>query len=616
MNWDLSSYFPSFDGPEMRRFKQELKRDLDAVEQEAASLAPLGQDNNIGDWVAVFVRTEELLARLSHLGSYLGCLTAAEAANEAYKGEETAFALIEARSEKLDVELKRGLAGAGEAEFSAFLEAPQLAGCAHHLIRVRELGRRTMAPGEERVASDLAVDGIHAWGRLYDTLSGKLEFDMIWPDGRSERLPMSQRRALTGHPDRAVRQAAFAGGNRAWSEVEDVAAAALNAIAGTRLTLNRNRGIDHFLDVALFQAATSRKTLDAMFEAIFDASELPRRILRLKADAMGTDGVAWYDLEAPLPLESRQSSGISWTEAGELVTAAFSGAYPELGRFTRGLIDAGWIEWEPRAGKRAGAFCAGSLLTRESRIYMTFNDSANDVRTLAHEAGHAFHSHVMREVRPLAHQYPMTLAESASTFAEMILTEGLLADPGIGDKEKARILDLETAHATIYLMDIPVRYEFEKRFHEERSKGEVAVSRLKELMVSTQRELFGDLLIPGGEDPLFWASKLHFYITGVTFYNFPYTYGFLLSRGLFARFREEGAGFLPRYEQFLRLTGSATAEEVARSTVGCELESPDFWRGAIETLREPVEQLEALLPGLEKSPGDGRPGEPPAGVPE
>ncbi len=198
MNWDLSSYFPSFDGPEMRRFKQELKRDLDAVEQEAASLAPLGQDNNIGDWVAVFVRTEELLARLSHLGSYLGCLTAAEAANEAYKGEEAAFALIEARSEKLDVELKRGLAGAGEAEFSAFLEAPQLAGCAHHLIRVRELGRRTMAPGEERVASDLAVDGIHAWGRLYDTLSGKLEFDMTLPDGRSERLPMSQRRALTG----------------------------------------------------------------------------------------------------------------------------------------------------------------------------------------------------------------------------------------------------------------------------------------------------------------------------------------------------------------------------------------------------------------------------------
>ena len=597
MNWDLSSYFPAFDGPEMRRFKQELERDLDALEQEAASLAPL-DGGNTGSWAAVFARAEELLSRLSHLGSYLGCLTAADAANEAYKKEEAAFALIEARSEKLDVELQRGLAPAGEAEFSALLEAPGLAGCAHFLTRVREQGRRTMAPGEERVAADLSVDGLHAWGRLYDTLSGKLEFDMAWPDGRGERLPMSRRRALTGHPDRAVRQAAFEGGNRAWAEVEDVAAAALNAIAGTRLTLNRHRGIDHFLDVALFQAATSRKSLDAMFEAIFDASELPRRVLRLKADAMGTDGVAWYDLEAPLPLENGTPSEISWAEGGELVTSAFAGAYPELGRFTRGLVDSAWIEWEQRAGKRPGAFCTGSLLTRESRIYMTWNDSGNDVRTLAHEAGHAFHSHVMREVRPLARQYPMTLAESASTFAEMILTEGLLSDPGIGDVEKARILDMETAHAAVYLTDIPVRYEFEKRFHEERSEGEVAVSRLKELMASTQRELFGGLLIEGGEDPLFWASKLHFYITGVTFYNFPYTYGFLLSRGLFARFREEGAGFLPRYEEFLRMTGSAAAEEVARSTVGCDLESPDFWGGAIETLREPVEQLEALLPRL------------------
>ena len=141
MNWDLSSYFPDFDGPEMRRFKQELERDLDALEQEAASLAPLDGDNT-DSWAAVFARAEELLARLSHLGSYLGCLTAADAANEAYKKEEAAFALIEARSEKLDVELQRGLAPAVEAEFSALLEAPGLAGCAHFLTRVREQGRR------------------------------------------------------------------------------------------------------------------------------------------------------------------------------------------------------------------------------------------------------------------------------------------------------------------------------------------------------------------------------------------------------------------------------------------------------------------------------------------
>ncbi|HSE84280.1 MAG TPA: M3 family metallopeptidase, partial [Thermodesulfobacteriota bacterium] len=243
-----------------------------------------------------------------------------------------------------------------------------------------------------------------------------------------------------------------------------------------------------------------------------------------------------------------------------------------------------------------GGFCTGSLLTKESRIFMTYNNTMGDVRTLAHEAGHAFHSHVMRDVRPYAHIYPMTLAESASTFGEMILTDGILQDSSISDTQKAIILDMEIGHGAIYLMDIPVRYEFEKALYEERAEGEISVSRLKELMTETQRRIFGDVLEEGGEDTYFWASKLHFYITGLTFYNFPYTFGFLLSRGLFAMFKKEGTDFLPRYEEFLRLTGSDTAENVAKQSIGRNLEEPDFWVEAIRTLEEPLEQLEGLLP--------------------
>ncbi|SVE39390.1 uncharacterized protein METZ01_LOCUS492244, partial [marine metagenome] len=218
-----------------------------------------------------------------------------------------------------------------------------------------------------------------------------------------------------------------------------------------------------------------------------------------------------------------------------------------------------------------------------------------DIRTFAHEAGHAFHHHVLRQTRPYRHLYPMTLAESASTFAEMILTEGLLADPEVSAIDKLRILDMEVAQGATFLLDIPMRYEFEKAFHEERASGEVEVSRLKELMCENQRRIFGDSLESGGEDALFWASKLHFYITGVTFYNFPYTFGFLLSRGLFAHFHEEGPDFLPRYEEFLRLTGSDSAENVVRASIGSDLESPEFWRQAIDTLREPVQQLRSTL---------------------
>jgi len=195
----------------------------------------------------------------------------------------------------------------------------------------------------------------------------------------------------------------------------------------------------------------------------------------------------------------------------------------------------------------------------------------------------------------------MTLAESASTFAEMILTEGILQDPNITDVEKARTLDQEVANGAIFLMDIPVRFEFERAVYEERKSGELSVTQFKEIMAQTQRNVFGDVLLKGGEDPYFWASKLHFYITGVSFYNFPYTFGYLLSRGLFAAFKNEGAAFLPRYEAFLRLTGSDTAERVAKQSIGEDLEQPDFWVRAIRTLEEPLAQLEELIPTMVKS---------------
>lgn len=405
---------------------------------------------------------------------------------------------------------------------------------------------------------------------------------------------MSQRRALMESSDRRVRKAAFDGGNAAWVAYETAAAAALNAISGTRLTLNRRRGVDHFLDIALFQSAISRKTLDALFEAIFSEIEVGRRLLRFKAKLMGLAGVAWYDLGAEIELP--QNEAVSWNDGTRLVKDAFSAAYPALGAYTQSTFDRQWIDWSRRPGKRPGAFCTGSLLTKESRVYMTFNDTMGDVLTLAHELGHAYHGYTMRDTRTFGRGYPMTLAESASTFGEMLLLKGLLDDPNVSDRTKAFLLNLETGHSAIYLLDIPVRYEFEKAFYEERGKGEVSVSRLKELMAETQRSVLGDALEPGGEDPYFWASKLHFYITGTTFYNFPYTFGFLLSRGLFARFLKEGVDFLPRYETFLKRSGSDTAENVVRQTIGPDLTQPDFWVEAIRSLGPIQERLEAVLP--------------------
>ena len=592
--WDLTSYFPEFNGPEMLQFKEALRHDIASLRDKAA-LLPILTDASLPAWEEVLVRGEDLTRRMSHLSSYISCLASSDARNEDYLKEEAALALLRAEFAKVRIEYLRAFKDATDAVFAQLLARPYLAGAENYLTRVREEARRAMTVEKEILATDLGVDGIQSWGRLYDRVSAKLEFEMTFPDGRRERLPMSQRRSLMDHPDRRVRCAAFEAGNAAWRSVEDIAAAALNAIAGTRFTLNRHRGVDHFLDIALFQSALSRKTLDAMFAALFANLEMPRRILRLKAKLMGRSGVAWFDLGAPLDLPDQEK--LSWEKARRLVGESFQRAYPALGDFfERHVLAKNWIDWAPRAGKRPGGFCTSSMLSKESRIFMTYNESLGDVLTLAHESGHAFHGHQMGDVRPYARGYPMTLAETASTFGEQVFMNGLLDDPAISDEQKAMILDIDAGHGAIYLLDIPVRYEFEKAFYEERQNGELSVSRLKELMIETQSRVLGEVLEPGGEDPYFWASKLHFYITGLTFYNFPYTFGYLLSRGLYAMFKKEGAAFLPKYEELLRLAGSDTSENVVKRTVDRDIEAPEFWTEAIQSLEQPLNHLESLLP--------------------
>ncbi|MGH7855650.1 MAG: M3 family oligoendopeptidase [Candidatus Binatia bacterium] len=594
MTWDLTSYFPAFNGPEMLQFKEAIRNDVAALQKTAAAL-PVLNVASAPDWEAIFLRHEDVMRRMSHLSSYVGCLASSDARNESYLKEEAELTRMRAEISKIRIEFLRAFKEASEQSFAALTARPALHDAENYLNRVREEACRAMSTDKEVLATDLSVDGMQAWGRLYDTISSKLEFDMTFPDGTQKSLPMSQRRSLLDHPDRRVRKAAFDGGNAAWQTIEDTAAAALNAIAGTRLTLNRHRGVDHFLDIALFQAAITRKTLDAMFEALMANLDFPHRILKLKAQLMKQPSVAWYDLGAPLDLRGQES--LSWNSAKSMVGKSFARAYPALGDFFRQqMIAKNWVDWEPRTGKRPGGFCTSSMFSKESRIFMTYNESLGDVLTLAHESGHAYHGLMMRDVRPYARGYPMTLAETASTFGEQVLMNGVLDDPSVPDRQKALILDLEIGHGAIYLLDIPVRYEFEKRLYEERSGGPLSVSRLKELMVETQRRVLGDVLEDGGEDPYLWASKLHFYITGLTFYNFPYTFGYLLSRGLYGMFKNEGAKFLPKYEEFLRLAGSDTAENVVRRTVGEDIEKADFWAAAIKSLEEPLKRLQTILP--------------------
>ena len=270
--------------------------------------------------------------------------------------------------------------------------------------------------------------------------------------------------------------------------------------------------------------------------------------------------------------------------------------------FAEHAFDNRWVDYQPRAGKRPGGFCSSSSVLGQSRIFMTYHGAAGDVQTLAHELGHAFHSWLMRDMRHWQRRYPMTLAETASTFAEKLVTDAALEAPGLSSRDRAAMLDQRLQDAEAFLLDIPMRFDFEHELYTRRASGELTVSDLQEMMLSAQRSNFGDALDEDQLDPWFWASKLHFYITGISFYNFPYTFGYLFSMGLFARAKDEGRGFLPRYEALLRETGSAPAETVAWDALGVDLEDEGFWHSSIDMVEGDLEDLLAMGEPVDDTP--------------
>ncbi|ACY19328.1 M3 family oligoendopeptidase [Haliangium ochraceum] len=592
-NWDMRPYFTSPAGPDYAAFWDMLRTSVAELGHALDALPALSEDSAAQDaWSATLLELEGVHARMRHLESYLDCMASADAHDEVIRADVGQFASLQASFAALGVRLRAALGHADDGAVAALLERPELSAAEHWLRRTRDSARESMSPALEELATELGVDGIAAWGRLYDQLSGTLSFSLEVPGRAAEEHPVSMARTLLEDPDPAVRQAALVGSNAAWARVSEPVAACLNAIAGTRLTLYRRRGVGHYLDPALFDAAITRRTLDAMMSAVRGRRARMQRYLGIKARLLGRERLGFQDLLAPLPEDA--APRISWDQARERVLAAFGTHYPALREFAADAFAKRWLDHEPRRGKRPGGFCSSSPVIGESRVFMTYHGSMGDLETLAHELGHAFHSWVMRDMRPWARVYPMTLAETASTFAEQLVSEAMLQGGDADPATQRAVLDSRLQKAAVFLLNIPMRFDFECAFYEARQHGEVGVTRLCELMRAAQRDNYGDALDPDALDPWFWASKLHFYITELSFYNFPYTFGYLFSLGIFARTLGQGPEALARYETLLRRTGSASAEQVAREGLGVDLESPDFWNASLDVIEADLGRFEQL----------------------
>ncbi|MFO7723938.1 MAG: M3 family metallopeptidase [Oceanipulchritudo sp.] len=590
MDWDLTSYFEQFGTPAYTSFKEDLTVSMKGLDEQARDLL---EQPAVSGWETLLCDYESVMERYSHLASYISCLTAADARNEAYLKEETALAELQALVSKVMDKLIRGLGLLTEEAFQELLDRERLEEAGFRLREWRRESKNRMAAELEDLAADLGINGISAWSRLYFTTMGNLKFHYTDPESGPTEVPMSQLNSLLAGPDRARRIAAAEGAARTFEEHQHFYAGALNAISGTRHVLNKRRAVDDFLEPSLRQSHIRQETLRALMTAIEDRLPFAREVFRFRSERLGINDPGWVDLRAPLPLG--ETGGPAWNEGVRLISGAFNAVYPDLGSFFDELVGKQWIDHTPRPGKRPGGFCTGSLMTRESRIFMTYKDTLNDVLTLAHEAGHAWHSRILAGRRVLASHYPMTLAETASTLAERMLTEGVMRDSRVEDVTKLIILDAEIEHMLAFLLDLPIRFRFEEAVYERRRTGTLSPGDLCGLMRDTQRAVFGEVMTEGREDPWFWASKMHFYINQVQFYNYPYTFGYLLSTAYMEHFRETGAEGLKTYERFLAGSGQYPCEELVRETLGEDIADPAFWTRMIDGLERPFSQYRELL---------------------
>jgi oligoendopeptidase F len=468
--------------------------------------------------------------------------------------------------------------------WSSFLALPEIQAFAYPLEERRALAAEKLPPELEALINDLAVDGYHGWGELYNTTVSKFRVPFE-EKGVVTELTAGQAANKMHSPDRSVRETLFRRWESKWGEHAEYCADALNHLAGFRLKLYERRGWKEIHKEPLAVNRMSKETLDAMWNVIEGGKSVFVSYLERKAKLLGLEKLSWFDVEAPV---GRGSKHYSFDEGAGLIVEQFERFSPKLASFAVKAFENRWIEAEDRPGKRPGGFCTSFPIAEETRIFMTYAGTASNVATLAHELGHGYHQHVMNDLPALAQEYAMNVAETASTFAEMVVADAAVKGAS-NEEERLTLLEDKIQRSVAFYMNIHARFLFETAFYEERRNGLVSVDRLNELMIDAQKRAFRDSLEE--YHPHFWASKLHFYITEVPFYNFPYTFGYMFSTGLYAEAQRQGAAFEEQYIALLRDTGRMTVEELAEKHLGVDLRKPDFWQQAMDLSIRDVEEF-------------------------
>ena len=453
---------------------------------------------------------------------------------------------------------------------------------AYLLRTLREDSRYLLSDAEEALLAKMKISGSSAWEDLHSTLTSGVKAHY-----RGEDIPLSAVRNLAYDPDPAVRQEAYEAELACYAPIRDAVAFSLNSIKLQMINECALRGYDSPLDRALKDSRMKRETLDALLSAMEEYLPVFWKYLRAKAEALGhKNGLPWYDLFAPMGKSDRK---FTIPEAKETLVSFFAPFDGDLAAMIARAFDEEWIDFWPREGKVGGAFDCGVPTAKQSRVLTNFDGSFSDVITLAHELGHAFHDQQVFPHSLLNQDYTMPVAETASTFNEVVAGAASLGMAG-SREERLNLLESQIMDACQIICDIYSRYLFETSVFENRSEEFLDADRLCELMLDAQKKAYGDGLDPDVLHPYMWLCKGHYYSGDLSFYNFPYAFGGLFARGLYAKYREEGASFVPLYKKLLAATSVNDVEDTAK-IAGIDLTDRAFWASGLQSIADQIDEF-------------------------
>lgn len=580
LRWDLSLIYDSFDS---KALKDDLNRAKTLIQTTTEYYKTFLQD--MGDDVKKLTyhirTTNELNSLLLKLASYARLKNSIDENKEAAAKLDADVQALLPSLNGINIPFLRYLNRLDNLqeliEQDALLTEHQF-----FLMDLQEQSRHLLSEEMEQLLGEMQETGSYAFEKLNKQLTDSLSVN-VHTGGETKSMPLSVARNLAYAQSQEVRKAAYSGELKAYRKIASASAACLNGIKGEAITIAKARSFDSPLDMTLLDSRMDKATLDTIFSAIIDARPRFRKYLLKKASLLGHEGaLPFYDLYAPM---GHFDMHFTYEDARNIILDTFGQFSEDLGNYAKKAFDSGWIDMEPRDGKSSGAYCCNIHAIKESRICINFTGTFYNLVTLAHELGHGYHYEKLNNQTILNTDYTMPMAEVSSILCQSLVTDALFetASP----ETQFAILENDLLNDTQMLIEILARYTFETNLFEKRKEAPLTVNELKELLLNAQEFAYGDGM-SSQKHPYMWICKPHYYFPDFHFYNFPYPFALLLSKGLFAIYKKEGSAFAPKFEKLLTATGSNSVRG-ALELFGIRSDDRAFYEDGLKLIYEQID---------------------------